>query len=133
MSAFLTPLWLEDLDGTRWIVCAPFRYQSDLLRGIVVVPVETETDLASIPWLCRGLVPQSGKWNRAALLHDASLTNKLQTPQGWQVRLIRDLCDRLFLEAMLLSGVNRALAHMMYQAVRIFGRADPLAPLRGKA
>jgi hypothetical protein len=97
-----------------------------------VVPVETETDLASIPWLCRGLVPQSGKWNRAALLHDASLTNKLQTPQGWHVRLIRALCDALFLEAMLLSGVNRRLAWAMYQAVRIFGRGDPLAPLRGK-
>jgi hypothetical protein len=140
MSAFLTPLWLEDLDGTRWIVCAPFRYQSDLLQGTnpdpasgtVEVPIETETDLGTIPWLLRGLIPRSGKHNEGDVLHDAGLTGKLLNGRGAHVTLIRTLCDSLFLEAILLAGVNRRLAWAMYQAVRIFGRGDPLAPLRGQ-
>lgn len=121
MSAFLTPLWLEDLDGTRWIVAAPFRYQSDLLRGIVVVPIETETDLASIPWLFRGLAPRSGKWNKAAVLHDSGYRGALRTEDGRRIHLVKPLCDRLFLEAMRLAGVNGALARLMYRAVVAFG------------
>jgi hypothetical protein len=128
VSAFLTPLWLEDLDGTHWIVAAPFRYQSDLLRGIVVVPIETETDLASIPWLFRGLAPSSGKWNRAALLHDSSYKGRLETPDGRRIHVIKKLADGVFLEAMKLSGVNGALARLLYRAVVAFGRKPQGVP-----
>lgn len=123
MSAFLTPLWLEDVDGDRWIVCAPFRYQSDLLGGIVVVPVGTETDLASIPWLLRQLVPKSGKWNKGATLHDAGYRGALVTDDRRRIHLTKALSDQLFLEAMLLAGVNGWLARRMYRAVCAFGRA----------
>jgi hypothetical protein len=128
MSAFLTPLWLEDLDGTRWIVCAPFRYQSDLLRGIVVVPVETETDLASVPWLCRGLAPQSGKWNKAAVLHDTAYKGRLFSAHGYRMYVVKRLADGVFLEAMQLSGVNGALARLLYRAVVAFGRKPQGVP-----
>ncbi len=121
MSAFLSPLWLEDVDGTDWVVAAPFRYESDLLRGIVTVPAGTQTDLASIPRILRGIAPKSGKWNRAAVLHDAGYHGCLQTSDGQRVRLIKPLCDQLFLEAMLLAGVNSAQARLMYRLVAAFG------------
>jgi hypothetical protein len=125
MSAFLTPLWLEDVDGRRWVVAAPFRYESTLLRGVVVVPAGTETNLASIPRVAWALLPQSGKWNRAAVLHDAGYNGCLRTEDGTRIHLIKPLCDKLFLEAMQLAGVNRVLAGLMYRAVARFGRTDP--------
>ncbi len=129
MSAFLTPLWLEDVNGTDWVVAAPFRYDSDLLKfgnpdasGIVTVPAGTQTDLASIPRVLRGLAPKSGKWNRASVLHDASYHGCLRTEAGEPQRLIKPLCDQLFLEAMLLAGVNRVQARLMYRMVAAFGQ-----------
>lgn len=122
MSAFLSPLWLEDVDGDTFIVCAPFRYQSDLLKGIVVVPTGTETDLASVPRMLWMFTPKSGKWNRAATLHDAGYRGKLVTSSGFRIRLVKPLSDKLFLEAMRLSGVNGVLARLMYRAVSAFGR-----------
>jgi hypothetical protein len=124
VSAVLSTLWLEDLDGTHWIVCAPFRYESDLLRGVVVVPIGTETDLASIPWVFRGLAPMSGKWNKAAVLHDAGYHGKLETVDCRRIRLIKSLCDQLFLEAMLVSGIAPTLARFMYRAVSQFGKKE---------
>lgn len=122
MSAFLTPLWLEDVDGDTFIVCAPFRYQSDLLKGVVVVPTGTETDLASVPRLLWLFTPKSGKWNRAAVLHDAGYRHKLVTDTGFRIHLVKPLSDQLFLEAMRLSGVRGWLARLMYRAVATFGR-----------
>lgn len=122
MSAFLSPLWLEDVDGDTFIVCAPFHYRSDLLNGIVVVPTGTETDLASVPRLFWLFTPKSGKWNRAAVLHDAGYNSRLRTETGQRIRLVKPLSDKLFLEAMRLSGVNGVLARLMYRAVSAFGR-----------
>src|SRR6266850_4528268 len=122
MSKIITPLWLEDLDGDNWIVAADFKYLSDLLNGIVIVPAETETDLASIPLLLRGLIPKSGKYNKGAVLHDAGYNGKLQTINRERINLIKPLCDELFLEAMLVSGVNSSLAKLMYEGVKRFGK-----------
>lgn len=122
MSKILTPLWLEDVDGDNWIVCAPFLYQSDLLKGIVEVPIRTTTDLASIPWIIRGLIPKSGKYNKAAVLHDAGYRGNLVTEDGLRINLIKELCDSLFLEVMGVVGVSPVLAKLMYQAVKEFGK-----------
>lgn len=124
MSAFLSKLWLEDVDGDNWIVAAPFRYQSDLLRQIIVVPAGTDTDLASVPDIARGLVPKSGKYNKASVLHDAGYFGKLRTSEGQPIHLTKSLCDQVFREAMLLSGVDPRLAEQMYRLVVAFGRKD---------
>lgn len=122
MSQFLTKLWLEHIDGDNWIVCAEFRYYSDLFRGVFVVPVGTETDLASIPWFFRRIFPKSGKYNPAAVLHDAGYHGKLMTETGQRVNLIKPLCDQLFLEAMEVAGVGEKIRKMFYEAVARFGK-----------
>lgn len=124
MSAFLTKLWLEDVDGTNWIVAAPFRYESDLLRGIVVVPTGFETDLASVPRALQGILPASGPYNRASVLHDAGYFGKLVTKDGARIHLVKAKCDLLFREAMLLAGVDPRLAEHMYQLVVVFGKKE---------
>lgn len=122
MSAFLTKLWLEHVDGRDWVVAAPLWYRSDLLRGVVGVKAGTDTDLASVPWLFRRVVPKSGKYNPATVVHDAGYNGKLVTEDGQRINLIKPLCDRLFLEAMLVSGVNGWLARRMYMVVARFGK-----------
>jgi len=124
MSAFLTKLWLEDVDGDNWIVAAPFIYQSDLLNGIVVVPDGTDTDLASVPPAGRPFLAKSGPYNKGAVLHDAGYFGKLRTKDGQRIHLVKPLCDRLFLEAMLLSGVDPDLAQWMYAMVAAFGKKE---------
>lgn len=124
MSMILTPLWLEDIDGDTWIVCAPFKYFSSLLKGVVIVPIGTETDLASIPPFIRWFIPKSGKYNKAAVLHDAGYRGKLVTASGDRIHLIKPLADLLFLEAAELVGVNRYLRDIMYNSVRIFGSTN---------
>lgn len=124
MSGFLTKLWLEHVDGRTWVVCAPLRYQSDLLNGVVVVETGTDTDLASIPRLLWRILPSSGKYNPAAVIHDAGYRGTLRTEDGQRINLIKRLCDRVFLEAMLSCGVNGWIARQMYRAVSIFGRKD---------
>ena len=121
MSAFLTKLWLEHVDGDHWIVAAPLRYQSDLLHGIVVVAAGYDTDLASVPRGFWNVIPKSGKYNPAAALHDAGYTGDLRTDDGQRIRLIKSLSDQLFLEAMLISGVTPEQARLMYRLVAEFG------------
>ena len=124
MSKILTELWLEDVDGNNWIVCAPFLYQSDLLNGIVKVPIRTESDLASIPRPFRGIFPKSGKYNKAAVLHDAGYNGKLVTFDDKRIDLIKYYCDDLFYEAMIVSGVSKFTAKLMYEMVKQFGKPE---------
>jgi hypothetical protein len=127
VSAFLSKLWLEHVDGVNWIVLAPLVYQSDLLKkmvpdGIVVFPAGKGTDLASVPREAQGIVPASGPYNPASVMHDGGYFGYLQTKDGQPVRLTKSQSDRLFLEAMLASGVDPPLAKIMYQLVKAFGQ-----------
>ena len=121
-SEFLTPLWLEHVDGERWIVAADFRYYSEMFHGIFVVKAGTETDLASIPWIFRRILPKSGKYNPAAVLHDTGYHGKLMTADGQRVNLIKPYCDKLFLEAMEVAGVGKKKREIMYEMVKNFGK-----------
>lgn len=127
MSHFITKLWLEHVDGDNWIVCSDFKYYSDgpityFGDGILIVPAGSTTDLASIPWLFRRILPKSGKYNPAAVLHDAGYNGYLKTNYGQSINLIKPYCDQLFLEAMEVAGVNGRTRKMMYEAVKHFGK-----------
>ncbi len=127
MSAFLDKLWLEDVNGRDWIVAAPFRYHCDLpeCRGVLTVPAGTRTNLASIPRIVWTVLPASGKWNPAAVLHDAGYNGQLVTEHGERIHLVKPICDKLFLDAMRVAGVNGVLAKLMYRMVSAFGNTDP--------
>lgn len=121
-SEFLTKLWLEQVDGTIWIVASDFIYFSEMFRGKFIVPKGTETDLASVPWLFRRIMPKSGKYNPAAVLHDAGYHGKLMTITGLRVNLIKPHCDLLFLEALEVAGVGEKKRKFMYEMVKNFGK-----------
>ena len=112
MSNFFTPLRLEYLDGRRWQLLEPFGYRVDGARDSIRVPKGFVTDFASIPRWLWWLYPPTGRWGRAAVLHDW-LYCKATRP--------RKACDDVFLEAMRVLGVPWHRRYLMFLAVRLFG------------
>lgn len=121
-------------DRCLWYLASPLVYEiGDIGSGVfVTVPafdptqwtdealkrirVEGVTDLASIPWPARGLLPPDGPWVKAAVLHDAGYITK-----GWGGRFTRKAVDKLLLEAMEVLGVPAWKRAVIYRAVRIGG------------
>jgi hypothetical protein len=95
---------------------------------IFLAPEGMITDGASIPRLFWRLIgsPFTGKYRRAAIIHDAAYQGKLElyTDKGAKIstRLDRLSSDGLFLVLMEADGASQVLSHTIYQAVRIAGR-----------
>lgn len=117
MAAFLTELVLRD-DGTgeTFTLYQDFVYRSDLPlpAWLVRVPAGFVTDFASVPRGLWNILPKTGPWDKASVLHD------------WLYRqglLDRALVDRLFFEAMGVSHVPAWKRWVMYLGVRLGGRS----------
>ena len=108
---FLGDLILKDIDGNTWRLAQPFGYVT-AAGDVINVPCGFITDLASIPWAFRWILPKSGPYNKAAVIHDWLYANHL---------FPREKCDNILLEAMLYEGVNTVTAHVMWAAVRLGG------------
>ena len=112
MSEFNTDLVLQDLDGEHWKLATPLSYYSGTLSALVTVPAGTVTDLASIPQLIANLAPKTGRYDRAAVIHDWLYTTGL---------CAKEVADEVFHEAMLVCGVSPWRAWLMWKAVAWFG------------
>ena len=109
---FLTHLLLTPLkDGRNWRVEMPFAYASGW-GWHVTVPVNFETDLASIPKLFWNILPPFGKYTEAAVIHDWLYRTHL---------IPRADADDILLEAMRLCNVPDWQRAIIYVAVRTFG------------
>lgn len=69
------------------------------------------TDLASIPRFFWRIYPPVGRYDAAAVIHDAM----------YQAHFPRKMADRVFLDALRACGVSRWRAKPMYRMVRWFG------------
>lgn len=135
-TAFLDRLIIGDCGDGLWLVHEPLRFYSARLTRTFKVPQGTVTDLASIPvWvqvigailglilpLPRNLLSRSGRYNRAAVLHDAAYNDRLVDLHGIELRVTKRLADTLFLDAMLADRVPQREAKAVYLAVKLFGR-----------
>jgi hypothetical protein len=63
-------LLMEDLDGERFVLLARLVYHSEALNMSWSIPEGFQTDLASIPRLLWALLPKTGAYDRAAVVHD---------------------------------------------------------------
>ena len=70
-------------------------------------------DGASVPRILQNIFPKWGRYAVASLAHDWLYENRLGT---------RKQADRVFLHLMSEAGVNWVGRHLMYLAVRLFGR-----------
>ena len=107
------PLW-----STIW----PLRYRGGL--GVITIPPEFITDLASVPrvpllWLAAG-----GCGPRSAILHDFAYQFGYWLVGAASVAVEKAYVDQVFRESLLAdpyAGVGPARAWMMYQGVRLGG------------
>ena len=109
LSEFITPLEVrmlpESTNGQSWVLISPLAYRSFLADSIITVPSGFITDFVSFE-------PLKNVGQRAAVLHDFLYSCE---------DVDRKFADRLLHEALDSVGVNRILADIMYEAVRLFG------------
>jgi hypothetical protein len=80
------------------------------------------TDFASIPRGLWNILPPTGEYGKAAVLHDWLYCTGGLDNWARANRFTRAQCDRIFLEAMTILGVCPWKRRLMWLAVRAFGR-----------
>lgn len=118
MSSFTTPAVLELLDHYKWKVWEPFSfYYGEKEKPIftIVVPTGYETDLASVPRILWAIFPPHGKYAKAAIIHDFMYDKALKT---------KEQADKAFYEGMLVLGVPKWKAKILYWGAKFFGKGN---------
>ena len=121
-DSFLTPLVVEVMpSGKRFRLFLPFTFAASELT-IRVMP-GFETDFASIPRFARLLISKLGRYNKAAVIHDAIYQAMFYTLNVNRHTFTRKDADRIFLEGMVALGVAPWKRRLMYWGVRLGGWA----------
>ena len=127
-NSFLTPLVVEVLpSGKRFRLYNDFTYlwrvpKEDTPAWLKTSTIEIhvkrgfETDFASIPRPLRIIIPKLGRYNKAAVIHDAIYQDVVP-----RFRFTRAEADIIFLDGMADLGVAKWKRTLMYWAVRIGG------------
>ena len=112
------PLELEWVDGRTWKLTAQLDWTS---RGgaKVSVPAGFVTDFASIPRPLWGLLPPTGGYGKAAVLHDWMYQSGQWTPSGPPCE--RGDADGVLKEAMEDLGISRLVRWTIWSGVRSGG------------
>lgn len=131
MAGFLTPLELEYIDGHIWELTAPFEYcvGSKDSNVKVIIPKGFITDFASVPKILWNLLPPTGSYGKAAVVHDYLYQHPWVTiydvpaqPTWFRTELkIRKECDEILNEAMQVLNVGKWTRRMVYTGVRVGG------------
>lgn len=119
---------------TVWRLLDPLEWRIDAPDGLkaIVVPKLFETDLASVPALFRGLIPSSGPWQRAAVIHDylysrqgkvgIDICDPTRTIINYvECHFSRRECDDIFNDAMKAAQVKATTRFAIFCAVRVGG------------
>ena len=126
---------------SAFVLTSPMVYWWDDSGYLLRVPVGTITDFASIPPVFRAIFNNSGCSVLPAVVHDylysyveqeitAYMADVDMTrPAGHRVRneiavrvkVSRKRADQLFYKMLIVEGMRRRKARMMYRAVRLFG------------
>lgn len=116
-SSFVTPLRLEFLDDCRWSLTEPFSFASCVTESIIRVPVGFVTDFASIPRGLWNLLPPTGRYGKAAVIHDWLY----QTRDAGTHKVWRDEADAVLNEGMETLGVGRLTRWTIYAGIKVGG------------
>jgi ABC-type glucose/galactose transport system permease subunit len=117
MSAFTSPLELEYVDGRCWKVTAEFDFASDVLEHIVRIPAGFITDFASIPRLFWNILPPTGTYGKAAVIHDMLY----QHPECITPTATEKQANSVLLEGMITLHTGWLTALVIYTGVKFFG------------
>lgn len=109
----------EQIGDVTWRLLAAVEFLGRY--GRYVVPAGYVTDFASVPRLLWWLVPQSGRWNPAAIVHDWLITDLL-TAGG----ITSGRVDAEFRHALKACGVGFCRRWLMWAGVRWAAVANPI-------
>ncbi len=126
MANFLSPLRLEYIDGHLWRLTEPFEYHMGAPDGAnyVAIPTGFVTDFASIPRALWPVLPPTGTYGKAAVVHDWLYQMRIIDHHPHEMRLCtRAEADATLNEAMIVLGVGRWTRWTIYGGVRIGGWA----------
>lgn len=114
MAGFLTSLDVKLVDGedSKWELQEALIYSSNIYMPVIIVPGGTVTDFASVPRLPLSYLFFGDIAHAAAVLHDYLYATGL---------VDKPLADRIFLEAMQVSGIAAWRRYPMYWGVSLFG------------
>ena len=90
---------------------------------VVIADMGFISDFASIPWPARMLLPRSGPYNPAAVIHDWLYEKQVISGDVGLVPVSRLRADQIFLEAMRVCKVPVWKRRIMYRGVRLGGWA----------
>jgi hypothetical protein len=105
-------------DGKDWVLVEPLRYSIRDSGVVITVPTGFVTDFASIPRAFWSVLVPTGRYGRAAIVHDYLY---------WEQTCTREQADRILLLGMTESGVDRVTREAIYAAVRLAGHTAWLA------
>lgn len=114
------PLRVEYLDGHEWLLLEDFSYfDADFYPHGAFIDVKQgfRTDFASVPRILWNILPPSGKYGKAAVIHDWLYFRGVVGA----VRITRSYADGVFRDAMADLGVGRTRRTLMWMAVRVGG------------
>ena len=110
---FLSELDVRLVDGAeQWVLLSPLIYRSKYSNDLIIVPKGFKTDFASVPRLPVIYSLAGDRAHAPAVVHDFCYRYKL---------FKRELCDKIFLEAMEDIKLNFFIREMMYLGVRLGG------------
>lgn len=129
MAGFLSPLVVTPLpDGKYWETTRDLEYCVGSADSSVkvIVPIGFKTDFASVPQLLWNVLPPTGKYTAATVLHDWLYQNPFTlTMEGdlivAETDLNRKQCDDIFYEAMVVLEVGWFTRRVIYWGVRAGG------------
>lgn len=118
-SSFRTPLRLEFLDDSRFSLTEPFEFMSLVTESVIRVPAGFVTDFASIPRGLWNMLPPTGRYGKAAVVHDWLY----QTRDAGTHKVWRDEADAVLKEGMDALGVGWLTRWTIYAGIRLGGWA----------
>ena len=96
-------------------------YSAELDLEIKIVPPFV-SDLLSVPWIARRLIPKGGPGRIPALIHDKLCDDgKLPVEKREFPNISSDMAHRLLYEGMVATGVSEWRRNAIYGAVYYFG------------
>lgn len=117
---FINTLHVKEAGSKKWRLTKPLTFANQNNNRVFTVPANFETDLASVPWFARWLLPQHGRYTKAAVIHDCMIFD------GYD----RRLSDLTFNDAMKACEVKTWRRVLLYSGVyiyttflKLFGRA----------
>lgn len=116
-SSFKTPLRLEFRDDSLFQLTESFEFLSEVTESIIRIPAGFVTDFASIPRVLWNILPPTGRYGKAAVVHDWLY----QTRDAGTHKVWRDEADAVLREGMVALKVPWWQRWMIYVGIRIGG------------